>query len=106
MIDDPLVPSDYHTNSQSIRFVVYRHGKIHTETRNYGHMRWLREMFPEAVIVALDDNQLSAPTLRRKVVSGCRACNRSRHDPMMPYHDASPNCQSGHRPHCTCDTCF
>jgi hypothetical protein len=25
---------------------------------------------------------------------------------MGPYHDASPNCESGSRTHCTCDTCF
>jgi hypothetical protein len=23
-----------------------------------------------------------------------------------PKHDASPRCESGKRPHCTCDTCF
>jgi hypothetical protein len=23
-----------------------------------------------------------------------------------PSHEASSNCQSGRRPHCTCDTCF
>lgn len=23
-----------------------------------------------------------------------------------PDHDPSPRCQSGKRPHCTCDTCF
>lgn len=26
--------------------------------------------------------------------------------PMMPHHMASPNCKSGGRPHCSCDTCF
>lgn len=26
--------------------------------------------------------------------------------PMTPDHDPSPHCQSGSRPHCTCDTCY
>jgi hypothetical protein len=25
---------------------------------------------------------------------------------MAPPHNPSPNCQSGKRPHCTCDLCF
>lgn len=25
---------------------------------------------------------------------------------MMPWHDASENCESGKHEHCTCDTCF
>lgn len=28
------------------------------------------------------------------------------HGEMGPYHDASPNCESGKRHHCSCDTCF
>ncbi len=27
-------------------------------------------------------------------------------DVFAPAHKASPRCQSGKRPHCTCDTCF
>ena len=27
-------------------------------------------------------------------------------DPFAPRHKASSLCESGHRPHCTCDTCF
>lgn len=25
---------------------------------------------------------------------------------MVPYHEASPRCESGKRNHCSCDTCF
>lgn len=43
---------------------------------------------------------------------GCLGC-RERYDypgmpweVFMPNHKASPRCESGRRPHCTCDTCF
>lgn len=38
----------------------------------------------------------------------CKACDeaRDRGDKMMPPHHASSRCESGKRPHCTCDTCF
>lgn len=48
------------------------------------------------------------------IAAGCRLCDeaaypvlRAGHDmPFMPRHTASSRCRSGHRPHCTCDTCF
>lgn len=36
----------------------------------------------------------------------CAYCDEYGDDPNMPYHDASPRCESGKHPHCTCDTCF
>jgi hypothetical protein len=42
---------------------------------------------------------------RRKTVEGCPMCERIGTD-FGPSHDASPRCESGKRPHCTCSTCF
>lgn len=36
----------------------------------------------------------------------CASCDLNRGVAMVPPHDASPRCESGKRPHCTCDTCF
>jgi hypothetical protein len=38
----------------------------------------------------------------------CPTCADAMANPgkAVPYHDASPRCESGKRPHCTCDTCF
>lgn len=36
----------------------------------------------------------------------CRYCDEHRNDSMMPSHTASGHCESGKRPHCTCDVCF
>ena len=38
----------------------------------------------------------------------CRLCDRAREtdDKMMPSHTASIVCESGRRPHCTCDKCY
>lgn len=36
----------------------------------------------------------------------CGYCDAYRNDPMMPSHTASDRCESGKRPHCTCDTCY
>jgi hypothetical protein len=36
----------------------------------------------------------------------CRYCDDHRLDSMMPPHSPSARCESGKRPHCTCDTCF
>ena len=38
----------------------------------------------------------------------CKECDRYRAEGVSfhPSHTASPNCQSGRRAHCTCDTCF
>ena len=46
---------------------------------------------------------------RSKAPEGeCKYCDdmRARGATFFPSHDASRNCQSGGRNHCTCDTCF
>lgn len=43
---------------------------------------------------------------RRRRVEGCSYCEQNKGASMMPSHDASLRCESGKRPHCTCDTCF
>jgi hypothetical protein len=42
---------------------------------------------------------------RRKTVEGCPMCEQIGTG-FGPSHDASPRCESGKRPHCTCSTCF
>lgn len=44
--------------------------------------------------------------MRKRTVPICSYCDKYGADSMMPAHDASPRCESGKRPHCTCDTCF
>ena len=36
----------------------------------------------------------------------CKQCEDAKHDTMMPRHTASSNCESGKRPHCTCEVCY
>lgn len=44
---------------------------------------------------------------RHKAAPGeCEYCDREGDNAYHPPHDASPNCQSGGRSHCSCDTCF
>lgn len=52
-------------------------------------------------------NALRGPSLRRqKLAAGeCSYCDRETSD-FHPPHDASPNCESGKRSHCSCETCF
>lgn len=44
------------------------------------------------------------------LVPGCPACqefyDHPEGDPFAPLHRASDACESGKRPHCTCDACF
>lgn len=42
----------------------------------------------------------------RRPKGECNYCDSHRDDQMMPSHTASENCESGKRPHCTCDTCY
>lgn len=42
----------------------------------------------------------------RRATSGCKYCFEHQLVDMMPPHEASRGCQSGRRPHCTCDRCF
>jgi hypothetical protein len=46
---------------------------------------------------------------RHKAPEGeCAYCDaeRAKNNEYHPHHDASPRCESGKRPHCTCDTCW
>ncbi len=50
-----------------------------------------------------------APAPRRFILSPhglCVTCSQYIAGEMMPWHDASPRCESGKRNHCTCDICF
>jgi len=38
--------------------------------------------------------------------SDCAQCERQRGSDFAPPHGASPRCQSGGHPHCTCRGCF
>lgn len=48
------------------------------------------------------------PPPRRRIVTeqACRTCAELAQGGFGPSHDASPRCESGKRPHCTCDICF
>lgn len=47
------------------------------------------------------------PIRRRLLEPGdCAYCDKYRGTTMFPSHQASERCESGKRPHCTCDTCF
>jgi hypothetical protein len=55
--------------------------------------------------------RMEASGLLDPTCSTCREEVYSRTDKMpfdvfMPNHKASSRCRSGHRNHCTCDTCF
>jgi hypothetical protein len=53
------------------------------------------------------DKPPAAPTRRRIVMEeGCPTCAELAGGSFGPYHDPSPRCESGKRPHCTCDICF
>lgn len=48
-------------------------------------------------------------TRRQKAPEGlCTTCDNERRvkSDFHPPHDASPECSSGGRPHCSCDVCF
>jgi len=37
---------------------------------------------------------------------GCEQCTHNERDGFGPPHKPSSNCESGKKPHCTCDACF
>jgi hypothetical protein len=44
---------------------------------------------------------------RQDEIANCKYCQEIKASGGFgPSHFASPNCQSGRRPHCTCDLCF
>ena len=47
------------------------------------------------------------PSRRRIAMEeGCATCAELAQGSLGPPHDPSPRCESGKRPHCTCDICF
>jgi hypothetical protein len=50
--------------------------------------------------------KIDQPPRRLLPPGECAYCDAHRDDPMMPSHTPSERCESGKRPHCTCDTCF
>jgi hypothetical protein len=43
--------------------------------------------------------------VRKRTKLSCWTCQELSEDPMMPWHDASPRCESGHHAHCSCSIC-
>ena len=48
----------------------------------------------------------SQATERRQRDPGCATCAGLAPGALAPPHDASPRCESGKRPNCSCDICF
>lgn len=47
------------------------------------------------------------PAKKHRLEPGqCTYCDKHKPGEMMPSHDPSERCESGKRPHCTCDACF
>lgn len=66
----------------------------------------------DSIIEAEHNRQVAVMTEHGSIDPDCATCQRtflSAERPvnvMAPRHTASVRCQSGKRPHCTCDTCF
>jgi hypothetical protein len=45
---------------------------------------------------------------RKRIImeEGCPTCAELARGSFGPSHEPSPRCESGKRPHCTCDICF
>ncbi len=54
------------------------------------------------------DNKRDELAARQREIDECNACQRYIADKQTfyPPHFASRGCESGKKPHCTCDTCF
>lgn len=70
----------------------------------------IRPMIPETETRA---EAIARWEARGDLDPACHICRREWYasdempqDVFAPRHKASDNCQSGQRPHCTCDTCF
>lgn len=49
----------------------------------------------------------AADKAQREEIANCEYCKKiAAEGGFGPSHFASPNCQSGRRPHCSCDLCF
>lgn len=62
------------------------------------------------ILATFNRNVDKRPKPRRQHAEpgACKTCDaeRQRNNTFFPPHDASPRCESGKRPHCTCDACF
>jgi hypothetical protein len=58
------------------------------------------------VFASLLDDLAGAKKPYRMPPGVCAYCDEHRDDGMMPPHTPSSRCESGKRPHCTCDVCF
>jgi hypothetical protein len=69
-------------------------------------MTYQKRRFPKEHRIArvLELGKIQSSRRRRLPLGQCPSCDRD--GPEGPSHDASPHCESGSRPHCTCDTCF
>lgn len=63
------------------------------------------ETYPDDKELTEDDVQHALHS-RRRLVDSCSYCQDNKDDARMPPHDASDNCESGKRTHCTCDICY
>lgn len=66
-------------------------------------------MPPESVSTRAD--QIARLEQTGSIVRDCPGCKRVYEaenpvDVCAPHHKASPRCESGGHPHCTCDVCF
>ena len=70
----------------------------------------LRRLHAAIEGVSPDECAVRALAARRHVLKRgqCPECDRERDakNKHHPSHDASRHCESGKRPHCTCDACF
>lgn len=52
------------------------------------------------------DSEDGQARTRISMEQGCPTCAELARGSFGPSHDPSPRCESGKRPHCTCDICF
>jgi hypothetical protein len=69
-------------------------------------MTYQRRRFKKEPKPLVLGSTILTPILRRRRLpfGECLSCDRD--GQQGPSHDPSPRCESGSRPHCTCDTCF
>jgi hypothetical protein len=93
----------YHMARARANFEVWLHERA--EGRNIEKLvtdAFDRELLKEQTRLTPERNEPALP----RIVADCAYCKDHADDPMMPPHKASSACQSGNRPHCTCDACY
>jgi len=63
---------------------------------------------PGLTLVKTDHKNPSGARRHKCEPGACVYCDREREagNSFHPSHDASPRCESGKRPHCSCSACF